>query len=104
MEILNKVRQKRILPEYYQPLTASSADAAIDLIVKTKDDALVQTIVPFCDIRRLNLEPAHARTLSKTEDGKNYSLSPTSHMWVMPFPQGAVANHGNGTVTQNVER
>lgn len=104
MEILNKVRQKRILPEYYQPLTASSADAAIDLIVKTKDDALVQTIVPFCDIRRLNLEPAHARTLTKTEDGKNYSLSPTSHMWVMPFPQGAVANHGNGTVTQNVER
>ena len=104
MDILNKVRQKRILPEYYQPLSASSADAAIDLIIKTKDDALVQTIVPFCDIRRLNLEPAHARTLTKTENGKNYSLSPSSHMWVMTFPQGAVANHGNGTVTQNVER
>ena len=104
MEVLNKVRQKRILPEFYQDLTAASADAAIDLIVKVKDDALVQTIIPFCDARRLNLEPAHARTLTKVEGGKNYSLSPNSHMWVMPFPMGAVTNSGNGTVTQNVER
>ena len=104
MDVLNKVRQKRILPEYYQPLAATSADNAIDLIIKTKGEALVQTIVPFCDARRLNLEPAHARTLTKTENGKQYSLSPNSHMWVMPFPQGAVDNSGNGTVTQNVEK
>lgn len=104
MDVLNKVRQKRILPEYYQPLTATNADNAIDLIIKTKGEALVQTIVPFCDARRLNLEPAHARTLTKTERGQNYSLSPTSHMWVMPFPMGAVTNSGNGTVTQNVEK
>ena len=104
MDVLNKVRQKRILPEYYQALTASSADAAIDIIIKVKGDALVQTIIPFCDARRLNLEPAHARTLTKVENGQNYSLSPNSHMWVMPFPMGAVKNSGNGTVTQNVER
>ncbi len=104
MDVLNKVRQKRILPEYYQPLTASSADEAIDMIIKVKGDALVQTIIPFCDARRLNLEPAHARTLTKVENGQQYTLSPSSHMWVMPFPMGAVKNSGNGTVTQNVER
>ncbi|MBQ9217999.1 MAG: RagB/SusD family nutrient uptake outer membrane protein [Muribaculaceae bacterium] len=104
MQVLNKVRQKRILPEYYQDLGAANADEAIDLIIKTKDDALVQTIVPFCDIRRLNLETNHARTLTKVEGGKSYSLAPTSHMWVMPFPQGAVENAGNGTITQNVEK
>ncbi len=104
MDVLNKVRQKRILPEYYQPLTASSADVAIDMIIKVKGDALVQTIIPFCDARRLNLEPAHARTLTKVENGQQYTLSPSSHMWVMPFPMGAVKNSGNGTVTQNVER
>ena len=104
MEVLNKVRHKRILPEYYQDLTAASADAAIDLIIKVKGDALVQTIIPFCDARRVNLEPAHARTLTKVENGQQYSLSPGSHMWVMPFPMGAVKNSGNGTVTQNVER
>ena len=104
MDVLNQVRQKRILPDVYQPLTANGADQAIDLIVKTKADALVQTIVPFCDARRLNLEPAHARTLTKTENGQNYSLAPDSHMWVMPFPQGAVDNSGNGSITQNVEK
>ena len=104
MDVLNKVRQKRILPEYYQPLTASSADEAIDMIIKVKGDALVQTIIPFCDARRLNLESAHARTLTKVENGQQYTLSPSSHMWVMPFPMGAVKNSGNGTVTQNVER
>ena len=104
MQVLNKVRQKRILPEYYQDLSAANADEAIDLIIKTKGDALVQTIVPFCDARRLNLEPNHARTLTKVENGKSYSLAPTSHMWVMPFPQGAVENAGNGTIIQNVEK
>ena len=104
MDVLNTVRHKRILPEYYQPLAASSADVAIDMIIKVKGDALVQTIIPFCDARRLNLEPAHARTLTKVENGQQYSLSPSSHMWVMPFPLGAVKNAGNGTVTQNVER
>lgn len=104
MDVLNTVRQKRILPEYYQPLAASSADVAIDMIIKVKGDALVQTIIPFCDARRLNLEPAHARTLTKVENGQQYTLSPSSHMWVMPFPMGAVKNSGNGTVTQNVER
>ena len=104
MDVLNKVRQKRILPEYYQPLAASSADVAIDMIIKVKGDALVQTIIPFCDARRLNLEPAHAHTLTKVENGQQYTLSPSSHMWVMPFPMGAVKNSGNGTVTQNVER
>ncbi len=104
MDVLNKVRQKRILPEYYQPLAASSADVAIDMIIKVKGDALVQTIIPFCDARRLNLEPAHARTLTKVENGQQYTLSPSSHMWVMPFPMGAVKNSGNGTITQNVER
>ena len=104
MDVLNTVRHKRILPEYYQPLAASSADVAIDMIIKVKGDALVQTIIPFCDARRLNLEPAHARTLTKVENGQQYTLSPSSHMWVMPFPMGAVKNSGNGTVTQNVER
>ena len=104
MDVLNKVRQKRLFPEYYQPLSAANADAAIDMIIRTKADVLIETIIPFCDARRLNLEPAHARTLTKTENGQQYSLSPNSHMWVMPFPLGAVANHGNGTVTQNVEK
>lgn len=104
MDIVNQVRQKRILPEVYKPLTASTVEETINIIRDVKANALIQTIVPFCDARRLNAESAYARTLTKTEGGKTLTLSPSSHLWVMPFPQGATSNTGNGTVTQNVEK
>lgn len=104
MQVLNKVREMRILPDFYRELTASSAEEAVRLIRDVKADALIMTIIPFCDVRRMNQESAYAVTLSKTEGGQSYTLSPTSHMWTMPFPQGATANPGNGSLAQNVER
>jgi hypothetical protein len=104
MAVLNKVRKARILDSYYKDLTASSVEEAVRQICDAKANALIFTIVPFCDARRLNLEPAYARTLEKTENGVKYSLAPDSYMWTMPFPQGAVDNPGNGTVKQNVNK
>lgn len=104
MAVLNKVRKARILDSYYKDLTASTVEEAVRQIRDVKANALIFTIVPFCDARRLNLEPAYARTLEKTENGVNYSLAPDSYMWTMPFPQGAVDNPGNGTVKQNVNK
>lgn len=104
MDIVNKVRKMRILPAIYQPLTAASVADAVKAVIKVKANALIQTIVPFCDARRLNLDPTYAQTLSKQEGGTTYTLLPTSEMWTMPFPQGAVSNPGNGTLTQNVSK
>ena len=56
MDVLNKVRKTRILPEIYQPLQASTLTEAIDLIRRTKDNELIFTIVPFADARRFNAE------------------------------------------------
>ena len=55
-------------------------------------------------MRRFNKDPQYARTLTKTEGSENLSLSPTSHMWTMPFPLGAIKNPGNGTIEQNVNQ
>lgn len=104
MDVLNAVREKRILAAKYVPLTASTEEQAIEYIRRTKDNELIQTLIPFADARRYNLESKYARTLSKTEGGIVYSLSPASHLWTMPFPMGAIKNPGNGTITQNVER
>ena len=93
MDVLNKVRKTRILPEIYQPLQASTLTEAIDLIRRTKDNA-----------RRFNAEGTFARALSKTWEGQTYTLTPASHLWIMPFPAGAVQNPGNGTITQNVSK
>jgi hypothetical protein len=104
MAVLNKVRKARVQDSCYKDLKASTAEDAVRQIRDVKANALILTIVPFCDARRLNLEPAYARTLEKTENGVNYTLSPNSHLWTMPFPQGAVDNSGNGKVTQNVNQ
>nr|WP_320057412.1 RagB/SusD family nutrient uptake outer membrane protein [uncultured Bacteroides sp.] len=104
MSALNTVRQKRILATVYQPLSASTEEQAMQYIRRTKENELIFSIVPFADARRFNKETKYARTLSKVVDGKTYTLSPTSHLWTMPFPMGATSNSGNGTLTQNVDK
>lgn len=104
MDLLNDVRKKRILKDKYADLTASTEAQAIEYIRRTKDNEMILTIVPFMDARRYNLDAKYAHTLTKVVDGKTLSLSPTSHMWTMTFPAGAVNNPGNGTITQNVSK
>lgn len=102
MEMLNKVRQTRILPEVYQPLTATTEAEAMPLIIRTKQNEMIMTSVPFCDARRLNAEGKYPVTLTKQVEGVERTLSPESHLWTFPIPLGAIGNSGNGTIHQNV--
>lgn len=104
MNTLNAVRQTRIRPEVYQPLTVSTLAEAIELIRRTKDNELIFSIVPFADARRFNQEGTYARTMTKTYGGETYTLRPDSHLWTMPFPAGAINNPGNGSIQQNVSK
>lgn len=104
MNTLNAVRQTRIRPEVYQPLTVSTLAEAIELIRRTKDNELIFSIVPFADARRFNQEGTYARTMTKTYEGETYTLRPDSHLWTMPFPAGAINNPGNGSIQQNVSK
>lgn len=104
MQTLDAVRITRIRPEFYQPSAASTLQEAIRLIRRTKDNELIFSIVPFADARRFNREGEFVQPLSKTYQGKTYTLSPQSSMWTMPFPAGAINNPGNGTIEQNVSK
>ena len=104
MAVLNQVRRSRILPDVYADLEATTEVEAVRQIIETKANALIVTLVPFCDARRLNLDPQYARTLTKVIDGQTLTLAPDSYLWTMAMPQGAQKNSGNGTVTQNVEK
>lgn len=104
MNTLNAVRITRIRPEVYRPAVASTLEEALSQIRRTKDNELIFSIVPFADARRYNQEGMYTRTLTKTYGGKEYTLSPTSHLWTMPFPAGALNNPGNGTIEQNVTK
>lgn len=104
MDVLNKVRKTRILSAHYADLSAATEAQAIEYIRRTKDNEFVLSLTPFADTRRYNKETAYERTLTKTVGSQTYSLSPTSHMWTMVFPMGAIKNPGNGTLTQNVDK
>ncbi len=104
MDVLNQVRKTYILPEKYQPLAAATEAEAIASIRQAKDNQLIFSIVPFADARRYNAEGTYACTLTKKVDGKQVSLTPTSHLWTFPFPKGALDNPGNGSFVQNVEK
>ncbi|SFW18087.1 SusD family protein [Sinomicrobium oceani] len=104
MDMLNRVRKTRILPDVYQDLEATGEAGAIEAIMNTKRNELILTIIPFCDARRLNAEGIYTVGFTKTYNGESYALTPDSHLWTMPFPQGATDNPGNGTIVQNVNK
>ncbi len=104
MKIVNDIRKTRILASYYKDLSADTESQAMNYIIQLKRNELILTLIPFCDIRRLNNEGTYTTTLTKEYDGQTLTLLPNSHMWTMPFPQGAIDNPGNGSIIQNVEK
>lgn len=104
MDLLNKVRKTRILPEKYKPLTATTAAEAMRYICRTKFNELIGSIVPFADMRRLNAEGTYAYPLSRVRGGKTETLPADSHLWTMVFPLGAIQNAGGGTLQYNATK
>jgi tetratricopeptide (TPR) repeat protein len=104
LDILNTVRKTRIFPASYQNISTADKTTALKAIFRTKNNELTNTLIPFADARRLNAEGVYPVSFSKVANGITYTLSSNSHLWTMPFPQGAVKNPGNGTITQNVDK
>lgn len=104
LEVLNRVRKTRILADFYAELHTTDKVQAIKWIQQTKRNELIFSIIPFADSRRLNREEMFGEGLQKVENGQTLSLSPSSHLWIMPFPLGAIENPGNGVIEQNVEK
>jgi starch-binding outer membrane protein, SusD/RagB family len=102
--VLNTVRKTRILPASYQDIATVDKTTALKAIFRTKNNELLQSLIPFADARRLNAEGVYKVSFSKVANGTTYTLSSDSHLWTMPFPQGATKNPGNGTITQNVDK
>lgn len=105
MNLINKVRQYRIAPDTYQPLTASTEQEAMDILQRCKWIEDLATYDNFFDSKRWNSEAAYSKTVTRTMpvDGetKTYSIAPDSKLWVFPFPANAVRNNKN--LTQNYD-
>lgn len=105
MDLINKVRQYRIAPDTYQPLTASTEQEAMDILQRCKWIENLATYDNFFDSKRWNSEAAYSKTITRTmpvdDETKTYSIAPDSKLWVFPFPANAVRN--NKKLTQNYD-
>ncbi|MDR1720099.1 MAG: RagB/SusD family nutrient uptake outer membrane protein [Dysgonamonadaceae bacterium] len=101
MEIINHIREYRIDPAMYAPLTAANATEAFAALKKSWRTENWCGPKNFINLKRWNTEAAYKETLRKTLLGVNYELPPDSPLWIFPFPQNAIAYNPN--LTQNYE-
>ena len=119
MELLNKIRENRIVEGQYTEKTAASAEEAFAIMKNISRTENFATLKNFINLKRWNTEPAYQETLTKTiewdvniynDEGKvidtephswSGELAPDSPLWIFPFPQNATTFNPN--LTQNYE-
>jgi pentatricopeptide repeat protein len=105
LDLINKVREKRIEPDAYKPFTASTEQDAMALLQRAKFIECLATYDNFFDRKRWNTEADYKETLTRhitlKQSGKTmeFSIAPDSKLWIFPFPLNATRNNSN--LTQN---
>jgi hypothetical protein len=100
IEIINFIRERRIDPTVYAPLstTVSESEAFASLKKLSRIECLF-TCKNYLNIKRWNTEEAYKETITRTINGITYTLRPESPLWIFPFPQNAT--NYNANLTQN---
>jgi tetratricopeptide (TPR) repeat protein len=100
LDLINEVRQKRIDPEHYTALTASTEQEAMAAMQPCKFIECIDTYENFFDRKRWNTESAYTATITRDlGDYGVYSIAPNSPLWIFPFPISATSK--NASLTQN---
>ncbi|MDE3184846.1 MAG: RagB/SusD family nutrient uptake outer membrane protein, partial [Bacteroidota bacterium] len=94
MDALNALLIKRYRAGTFLPLTASSADEALQLILPERRKELLFRGIRWSDLRRLNLDPATATTLYRVLDGQIYDLAPNSPNYVFAIEDEVIQLSG----------
>lgn len=86
MDDINYLRSFRTVPGT-EELTATTADEVVEVVLAERRRELsLLGFLNWTDMKRLNKEEKYARTLTRTVDGKTYTLEPNSNNYVLPIP------------------
>jgi hypothetical protein len=83
----------------YVDQTASDETDALKKIFSERRKQLILRNLRWSDLRRLNLDPRFAVTLTRTIGGTTYTLEPNSFKYTFPIPQDIIQQTG---MAQNV--
>ncbi|OYX91633.1 MAG: hypothetical protein B7Y76_13900, partial [Sphingobacteriia bacterium 35-40-5] len=84
MKSLNTLLVKRFKTGTFIPLTTSSAEAALGIVLKERRKELVYRGMRWQDLRRLNLEPQFATDLKRVINGQTHILPANDSRYVFP--------------------
>lgn len=107
-EYVNRLRSKRINNANYQIATPSTQKEMMDLIILERRKELLFGFHRFFDLKRFNLEPEYAKTITRTfpvvtttVPQQTYTLRPDSRLYTIPFPRSARDKNPNLTLNTN---
>lgn len=93
LDLINRVREKRIDPQHYQPFTASSEKEAMALLQRAKFIEDIGSYENFFDRKRWNSETAYKKNITRhIPDVGDFTITPESQYWVMPFSLKVMQN------------
>jgi hypothetical protein len=91
--ILNKIRMKRITSGTVELEVPSTVKETMNLVIAERRKELLFGFNRFFDLKRYNLEPDYAKTITrlfpivnKTVPQQTYTLPPSSRLYIIPFP------------------
>jgi tetratricopeptide (TPR) repeat protein len=86
MQDLNALLVKRWTTGTFVPFTASTADAALNIILLERRKELMYRGLRWCDLKRLNKDPRYATTISRELNGDTYELVPNDLRYSLLIP------------------
>jgi hypothetical protein len=87
---LNILLVRRYAIGTFTPLTASTADSALILVLTERKKELITRAQRWSDLRRLNRDPRFAITLKRTSMGVTYTLPPGDYRYTFPIPDDVI--------------
>ena len=105
VDYVNRLRSKRINRADYQLPTPGTQKDMMDQIILERRKELLFGFHRFFDLKRFNLEPAYAKTITRTfpvvtqtVPQQTYTLQPNSRLYIIPFPHSARDKNPNLTL------
>jgi tetratricopeptide (TPR) repeat protein len=94
MADLNTVLIKRWVTGTFMPLTATNTDVALVTILEERQKELLFRGLRWTDLRRLNMDPRFAKTLTRLLNGQVYTLPANDIRYVFPIPDNEISLSG----------
>jgi tetratricopeptide (TPR) repeat protein len=108
VDILNKIRAKRILSGTVNLVVPTTRAATMQLVINERRKELLLGFNRFFDLKRLNNETEYAKTITrvfpivnKTVPQKTYTLQPNSRLYIIPFPLSVLSKNPKLTLNTN---